>query len=251
MKILVVCKHSPEIHKKEIEHIFSRHSVHADFVWKNELNFEHIKEKDIVISIGGDGTALSAAHFLTTQPLLAVNSEPNSSEGALTTSTLAELESKLIEIKNNAFKTELLERVEVSINNFPVSLLALNEIFIGVEKAYHPAKYKLKINQKEEEQISSGIIFSTGTGSTAWFKSAGGAPFSPHSKFIKFLVREPFKGRIKTCALSSGEINEGETAQIIPIVPSVLAIDSIREFSLSPNDIVSIKISQHPLRRIK
>ena len=182
---------------------------------------------------------------------MAVNSAPETSIGALTTIKLHQLRKKLEEISKNNFKTENLERIEVSINNEPIDFLALNDIFIGNENSYNISMYKIKFKSKEEPQRSSGIIFSTGTGSTAWFNSAGGTPFSPQSKFIKMIVREPYCN-MKKCELmhQNLQINEGEEIEIIPEVKSILAIDSIREYKLSPKDIVKIKISSHPLKRI-
>jgi NAD kinase len=158
---------------------------------------------------------------------------------------------ELEEIKQNKHKTEFLERIEVQINNKPIEHLALNDVFIASEKAYHLSKYKILFNNKEETQRSSGIIFSTGTGSTAWFKSAGGIPFSPQEKFIKMIVREPYCGK-NSCNLiiKDAEISENDKIEIIPSVKSVLAIDSNREYPLNPDDKVTIRISKHPLKRI-
>jgi NAD kinase len=250
MKILVVCKRKEQINQQEIRSFFQKAQIEAEYIWKNELKKAHIDKKDAIISIGGDGTALSAAHFITSQPILAVNSEPEASEGALTTIILSQLEEKLNEIKSIKFKTENLERIEIAINGKILDMLALNEVFIGSEKAYLPAKYTLNLKSKSENQISSGLIFSTGTGSTAWFKSAGGKQFSPQAKFIKLVVREPFKGRIKTCDIPNADINENEEAVIIPQAKSELAIDSIRSYPLNPGDKITLKISKHPLKRI-
>jgi NAD kinase len=78
------------------------------YAWKNTLSKKHLEDVDIVISIGGDGTALSASHYLEEKPLLAVNSDPDKSEGALTTLSVGELEEKLEEVKNG-FEIEYLE----------------------------------------------------------------------------------------------------------------------------------------------
>ncbi len=250
MKALVVCKH-PE-NSKEAE---SCRIIEKDFSpvysWKNDLSKKDLEGIDLVIAIGGDGTVLSAAHYLIDKPILAVNSSPSTSEGALTTISVDELDDKLKEIKNNNAKEEKLERIEVLINNQPLDLLALNEVFIANEKAYLISKYNVKFKAKEEEQRSSGIIFSTGTGSTAWFKSAGGSPFSSQSKFIEMIVREPYIRRISKFSMLKETIKENEEFEITPLVPSVLAVDSIREFKVKKGDSIKIRISKHPLRRIK
>lgn len=47
-----------------------------------ELDRQHLADADLVVAVGGDGTVLSAAHFLDhgTIPLLGVNSDPISME---------------------------------------------------------------------------------------------------------------------------------------------------------------------------
>ena len=249
MKALVVYKNKKErteIHtNKLIEKYFN-----VTYTWRNHVTKKHTSNADLIITLGGDGTVLSASHYLINKPILTVNSSPNTSEGVLTKINITQLEQKLKEIQSNNFKTEKLERIEVSINNKSIDLLSLNEVFIANEKAYRTSKYKIKFKNIEEEHRSSGLIFSTGTGSTAWFKSSHGEPFSPQSKFIKMIVREPYIGRIKKFSLLNAQIDEDEEFEVTPLVPSVLAIDSIKEIKLKKNDKVKIKISKHPLIRI-
>ncbi len=129
--------------------------------------------------------------------------------------------------------------------------MALNEVFIANKKAYLISKYKIKFKNKKEVQKSSGLIFTTGTGSTAWFKSAGGKPFPPKARYIKMIVREPYQGKLSKIRIKSLTIKENEEITITPLIPSVLAIDSIREYELKRNDRVTIQISKFPLIRIK
>jgi NAD+ kinase len=46
------------------------------------LDRQHLADVDLMIAVGGDGTVLSAAHFLDhgTIPLLGINSDPISEE---------------------------------------------------------------------------------------------------------------------------------------------------------------------------
>lgn len=251
MKVLVVCKHLDGVDDSEAHDIIENSGLEAVYAWKNTLVRDELNGIDFVISIGGDGTALSASHFLEDKPLLAVNSSPLTSVGALTTLTVDKLGEKLKEISEGRYKTENLERIEVRINDKVIEHLALNDVFIASEKAYHISKYKLKFKNEEEIQRSSGLIFSTGTGSSAWFKSAGGIPFSPQSKFVKMITREIYCGK-EECSLKfrNIQINENEEIEVIPLVKSVLAIDSIREYLLGEGDAVRIKISGKPLKRI-
>lgn len=249
LKILVVCKNSFEKQSSPCR-IINNSNLYVTYAWKDTLSPKDIKDIDFVVSIGGDGTALSASHYLLDKPLLAVNSNPEKSVGALTTISLEKLDKKINQIVSKDYETEKLERIQVTINEKPLEPLALNDVFIANEKAYLISKYKISLGKEEEIQLSSGLIFSTGTGSTAWFKSASGIPFSPQSKFIKMIVREPYQNKTDFKLLEK-TIQENEEVIIQPLTPMVLAIDSIREIKITEKDKIKIKISRHPLIRIK
>ncbi len=255
LRALIVCKYPKTSKESSICNLLNHVGFKFKYHWKNSLKPNDLKDIDIVISIGGDGTALSSSHYLLDKPILAVNSDPKKSEGALTTISINDIEKKLDDIINKIYEYELLERIEVHINGKLQNPLALNEVFIANEKAYLVSKYKLKIIKdsikREEEQRSSGLIFSTGTGSTAWFKSSGGKPFNSEKKFIKMIVREPYFGRLGKFSIINETFNEKDEIEIITKTKTVLAIDSIREFKLKIGDIVKIKISKWPLKRIK
>lgn len=58
--------------------ILQHHNVNFSLVNRAELDRQHLANIDLLVAVGGDGTALSAAHFLDhgTIPLLAINSDP-------------------------------------------------------------------------------------------------------------------------------------------------------------------------------
>jgi len=250
LNALVVCKHSENSEEGAVCRLINHNGFKIKYAWKNSLIRSDLEGVDFVISIGGDGTALSASHYLENKPLLAVNSDPGKSEGALTTINIDELERKLVQIRKGDVKTEKLERISVSVNGKIVEPIALNEVFISNSKAYLVSRYNLRVGDKVEEQKSSGLIFSTGTGSTAWFKSSGGEPFGIDEKFIKMIVREPLLGRLGKFNVLNHTIEEGESVIVEILTPSVLAIDSIREIELKKGDEVKIRISDKPLFRV-
>ena len=98
-------------------------------------------------------------------------------------------------------------------------IYALNDIFIG-RKTHVSARYSIVHNGFEEKHSSSGIIVSTGTGSTGWLTSIlTGAkviaasnslsikvPFPRNSEYLVFAVREPFPTRVTGVNIVYGEI---------------------------------------------
>ena len=253
MKAFVVCKQPDEKDAARACKIVEEHFevLHA---WKDTLTKENLANIDVVIGIGGDGTILSASHYVTDMPLIGVNANPDTSEGALSTATVDTLSEKLHAVEKNNYSFDNLERIQISINGEPTDMSALNEVYVGHDTAYRTSRYTLSIEnstKKEESQRSSGVLVVTGTGSTAWYKSAGGKPFSPQSKHLMLLVREPYGGRLFNPTLTHEKIEEHHTVRIIPKVPSIVVLDSIREIHVKENDVVEIKIAKHPLKRIK
>ena len=72
-------------HKECVQSLLSvlkANDVAFSCVNRVELDRQHLADVDLMIAVGGDGTVLSAAHFLDhgTIPLLGINSDPISEE---------------------------------------------------------------------------------------------------------------------------------------------------------------------------
>ncbi|CAM9849012.1 unnamed protein product, partial [Hapterophycus canaliculatus] len=64
-----------------VERVLNKQKAEYALVGREELDRQHISQVDLVISVGGDGTVLSASHFLGANiPLVGVNSDPNRAE---------------------------------------------------------------------------------------------------------------------------------------------------------------------------
>jgi len=244
MNILIVHKDKECAEVEKIKKDFSDHNIKSK--WKNFLSKSDLKEIELVISIGGDGTFLSASHFVENMLMLGVNSNHEKSEGALTTIKLEELNKKLSEILNKNYKIKEYTREIICILKNDRCIRtehALNEIFFGNINPHHPSAYLLNYKNKEESQKSSGVLVSTGTGSTAWYKSMGGWPFSRTKKQLRFRIREPFRGRIHKPEVIKGKINPEEKLIITSKTHhGLIAIDSIRTYEVNLDDKIEISI---------
>lgn len=211
-----------------------------------------LKNADLVLTLGGDGTFVKAAHLVENSLILGINSNPGTSEGVLTSININEID-KLKNLNEDKFEIVERQRADVILNNNLLDEKAVNEVYVGTSSQFHTSRYKIKFKGVEEEQRSSGIIVCTGTGSEAWFLSAGGKPFHYKEKKLCFIIREPYFGkRIFSPTLLNGEIFEKEKL----IVEStrkfggIIAInDSVYDFNTG--DVLEIKISDKPLRVIK
>lgn len=252
--IILVYKKNLDNHLFEKINLIKKYFPESNFLALeySSIKKEILKEAELVLTLGGDGTFVKAAHLIEDSFILGINSNPEKSEGALTSISINEIK-KLEKLKEKKFKTIERQRADIVLNKKILDERAINEVYIGVASQFHSSRYKIKFKHKEEEQRSSGIIVSTGTGSEAWFLSAGGKPFHYAEKKLRFIVREPYFGkRVFKPTLIEGEILEGEELIIESTREhgGIIAInDSV--YSFNTGDYASIKLSEKPLRVIE
>lgn len=179
-----------------------REGVSALVVERNRVDKRCCWQKDLIITVGGDGTFLRASHFVGDTPMLGVNIDPASKLGFYTSATAADFAQKFRKLRVGKFKIIALPRLQIEISRKALPDLALNEVFFGDRLPYKMCRYKLTINGRSEEQRSSGVLVSTGAGSHAWMQSAGGKRFPITAEKMEYLVREPYhllnrKGRLR------------------------------------------------------
>ncbi|MBI1765678.1 MAG: NAD(+)/NADH kinase [Acidobacteria bacterium] len=193
----------------------------------------HLAQADLVITIGGDGTALGASHFVTGGALLGVNSAPGDSVGHFC-SVHGDNFNRQFEalLKGQWLPTEL-TRLAVALDDKPLPELALNDILIAHDCPAATTRYLIKLGEREEEQRSSGIWISTAAGSTAGIHSAGGRKMSLRSHRLQYLVRELYReihgGHQYEYELERGLIDPGESLTVASKMPEGwLYIDGAR-----------------------
>lgn len=99
-------------------------------------------------------------------------------------------------------------------------LTALNEIYLG-QPTHQTARYTLRLPAGDtEEQASSGLLVSTGTGATGWCRSAWLERKSaltlpmPAEARLAWFVREAWPSPATGTALTEGTLAAGQTLEI-------------------------------------
>jgi hypothetical protein len=126
-------------------------------------------ENDIVVTVGVDGLVVNTAKYLDGQPLIAVNPDPIHIDGILLPFSVEQASIAVDKVLKNQVKVRSISMAEARLNDNQ-SLLAFNDLFIGV-RGHISARYLIESNRQQEHQSSSGIIVSTGAGSTGWLSS--------------------------------------------------------------------------------
>lgn len=152
----------------------------------------------LIITVGGDGTFLTAARHAGTRPLLGVNSAPTTSIGHFCIATGetfgAALDRALAHLTNPSTGPGplALTRIRCEIGNEVLAFEALNDVLFANRSPVSSTRYALHIGDASELHTSSGIWISSASGSTAAIYSAGGLQMEPTDKRLQWRVREPY-----------------------------------------------------------
>lgn len=180
-------------------------------------------QQDIVVALGQDGLVANTLKYLDGQPLVGVNPDPKRYDGQLLPFQVQELNHVMREVLRGSRPKREVTMAEATLNT-GLSLCAVNDLFIGM-RSHGSARYRISLGNDAESQSSSGVIVSTGLGSTGWFKSlmtgasavavasgrAGTMPpkdasFPWESNHLFFTVREPFPSNTTGAELVFGRV---------------------------------------------
>jgi len=164
----------------------------------------------LVISVGGDGTLLTASHWVTGASLLGVNSAPRSSVGYTTIARRANVARVLARIESGDLLPQAVARIAVELEG---KLLppALNDVLIAHEQPAATSRYRLRLGRRAEDHRSSGLWVATAVGSTAGIRSAGGEAMALGDRRLQFRARELYRANGRGATLESGFVEPGQS----------------------------------------
>lgn len=192
-------------------------------------------EKDVAVVVGQDGLVANVAKYVNGLPILAINPDKNRYDGFLLPFEIKSFNHGLENLIKGKAQYKKVTLAEAKTNDGQ-RLLAFNDLFIG-PGSHTSARYKITFNHKTEEQSSSGIIVSTGAGSSGWLSSlmnmtngiqhTFGNSISDNVKVsmpwdtneLVYVVREPFKSKYSNIDLSSGIITESKKLLVESYMP--------------------------------
>jgi len=227
-------------------------------------------ETDLVVTVGIDGLVVNTAKYLNGQPLIAVNPDPAHIDGLLLPFKVQDAPQAARQVLKDQFKTRQISMAEARLNDGQ-SLLAFNDLFIGV-RSHISARYLIRSAGQEEHHSSSGVIVSTGAGSSGWLSSLfnmanglldGFASESTHlppfrldweADQLVFVVREPFSSKTSGINLTCGRISAESPLQIESEMPDggVIFSDGVESDFLAFNAgaIASINLADRKTRLV-
>ncbi len=189
---------------------------------------------DLVVTLGQDGLVANVAKYATGIPIVAVNPDPARFDGVLLPFGIAEADAVLALAVAGEAPVRRVTLAEALLADGQ-RLLAFNDLFIGA-RSHVSARYRLDVGGQSELQSSSGILVSTGAGSTGWMSSvfnmaAGVAAFTggrggPPVRLdweddrLLYAVREPFQSRQSGVSLVAGLLDGGQPLRVESRMPA-------------------------------
>lgn len=168
-------------------------AVHAEVVFTRRAG-ESFQSAglDLVVTVGGDGTLLSASHYVDDVPILAINSAPSHSVGFFCGARSGEARAAITAAMRGTLRRTVLTRMKVTLNGVVVAGRVLNDALFCHASPAATSRYILELGETSEQQKSSGIWIGPAAGSTAAQRSAGGRVLPLTSKQLQLVVREPY-----------------------------------------------------------
>lgn len=189
---------------------------------------------DVVVALGQDGVVANTMKYLDGQPLVGVNPDPLRFDGVLLPFQPMDVARVLADVCRDQRPAKSITMAEAVLNDGQ-RLLGVNDLFIG-PKSHISARYEIALGKQHEVQSSSGVIVSTGLGSSAWIKSivtgslaiagAYGAgklkayqPWDWAESQLRYAVREPFPSRSSEATMIYGQIRDGARLVLRSLMP--------------------------------
>jgi NAD kinase len=189
---------------------------------------------DFIVTLGQDGLVANTLKYLDGQPVVGVNPDPARWDGKLLPFCAGDLPLVMPDVLARKRDTRRVTMARAELSDGQV-IYAVNDLFIG-PRSHGSARYTIESGRASELHSSSGIIVSTGLGSTGWLKSllAGASGIAQHAPAVLsghgataaieapggdfpwdwdeliFTVREPFPTRTTATSLVFGRVSAVE-----------------------------------------
>jgi len=177
----------------------------------------------VIVTVGQDGLVANTAKYVGDLPIVAVNPDPARFDGILLPFGVGDVARAVDAVASDRADLRSVTMAAATLNDGQ-HLVAFNDLFIGAS-SHVSARYHIEHRGKEEEHSSSGVLVSTGAGSTGWMSSvmnmtrgvsrllgAGtgrkAVTMSWDAPWLLFVVREPFRSRTSGASIVTGQVND-------------------------------------------
>jgi NAD kinase len=176
--------------------------------------------EDVVIAVGQDGLVANVAKYLSGQPVIGIDPEPDRNAGVLVRHRPDAVGDLVADAAAGRATLERRTMVLAALDDGQ-ELLGLNEVYFG-HSTHQSSRYIVTAGDgNRERHSSSGVVISTGTGATGWCRSIArqraDAPDlpAPEEHALCWFVREAWPSPATGVALTAGRLAAGESLELV------------------------------------
>jgi NAD kinase len=192
---LETLKRSASIQKETLRRTreaLDRAGIRHDLFYRAELTSDMIADRDIVVSVGGDGTFLEASHTVPSEiPMLGVNSDPERSTGFFSATDGAGIDEFIRNLA--AHERTTIDRLQASIDGAPAGPPVLNDVLFAHPNPAATTRYRMIAPDPMPEAVratrNSGFLVCTAAGSSGWMFQEHGELMNLDDHRMQYLHR--------------------------------------------------------------
>ncbi len=230
-----------------------------------DFTFIGPRDNDLVIVLGGDNSFTRVAQFCKNNVILGINSDPDRSVGYMLSTKIydkKDIEEITTKINHYEYTVEEWPRIQCKIDGKKI-LAATSELFLGEKLRKNMSRHVIEHTFSKQHEYKreyydypptiikehkcSGMIISTGAGSTGWIMSASKwAAYDNTIKEFRYQATEPY-GRPDP-DLFGDQIFPGDKFKVTSLNDDgIVSVDSWEEWSFNRGAVAEISFGE-PLK---
>jgi NAD+ kinase len=213
---------------------------------------DELRQTDILVVLGGDGTFLRAAQTIAEVdvPILGINL---GKVGFLSVAEADELEGVLEKLQAGAYtvreRMALTGRILQAGRTPDGTFIALNDIVVARGSLARVVRLDVSIDESHLATfVADGLVVSSPTGSTGYSFSAGGPILDPSSRN---LVVTPIAGYLSTIRSVVVSPHQVVRTRIVDAHEALVSIDGREDRRIEVGDVVEVRALERPMRFVE
>jgi NAD+ kinase len=215
-------------------------------------HLDELRETDVLVVLGGDGTFLRAAQSVAEVdvPIVGINL---GKVGFLSMAEANELEGLLEKLKAGAYtireRMALTGQILQAGRTPDGAFTALNDIVVARGSLARDVRLDVSIDETHLATfVADGLVVASPTGSTGYSFSAGGPIVEPHSRNLIVTPIAGYLSAIRSIVVSPQRVVR---ARVTDAHEALVSIDGREDRKLEVGDVVEVRALERPMRFVE
>jgi NAD+ kinase len=215
-------------------------------------HLDELRETDVLVVLGGDGTFLRAAQSIAEVdvPIVGINL---GKVGFLSMAEANELESLLEKLKAGEFtireRMALTGQILQAGRTPDGTFTALNDIVVARGSLARVVRLDVAIDESHLATfVADGLVVASPTGSTGYSFSAGGPIIEPHSRNLVVTPIAGYLSAIRSIVVSPEQVVR---AKVTDAHEALVSIDGREDRRIEVGDVVEVRAMDRPMRFVE